>query len=107
MSAQSTTHHTPEIITVPCELCAVEYDVSTMTEYVCRRCKITICDTCKVRDKAIGFCDPCQMEVCADCDELGTCDECHEDVCTSCGGTTLCDDCDWVVCAECVGDHEC
>jgi len=96
-----------KLITVHCELCAVEYDVSKMTEYVCRRCNITICNTCMVRDKAISFCGPCQMEVCAACDCVIACDGCGEDVCTSCGGTTQCDECARELCGECAGEHAC
>lgn len=101
------TMNTAQVITVPCELCFVEYDVSKMIEYVCRRCKITICNTCKVRDNAISFCDHCQMEVCAECDETNQCINCYQEVCTMCGGTTQCDECECMLCEECTQNHDC
>ena len=99
-TADTITKETADTITVLCMLCSAEYDV-TENEYVCRRCKITICERCKVDKKAIDWFDPYQMEICAECDEISQCSDCNEGVCTMCGGTELCNECGYVLCEDC------
>ena len=94
-------------ITIICPLCAEAYDASKLMEYICGICKITICETCKRDGNAIQYCDPCQMDICAECHTVVQCDQCNDCVCEKCGGTQICNKCGYDLCEECNYNHNC